>query len=692
MRRGKSRPKRPLLGNDLRRIQPKLRMVANGSTVVNSVRAELSAAVKLTTRRALDSIPRVRAADAVPVTRQEFAKTRKKRLPRRGKLASLAPDVEVNVFLHTTTPNELPQSLAKESGRKGRITKATVPLSAMRKIASDERVAYIELGEPLKAPNPIISAAKPAAPPMSRVDAGPASLHKNGAGVLIGIIDVEGFDFSHPDFLDATGATRWLSIWDQGGEARASPQKTGQFDYGAEFTGKVLNAAIKASKSIGLPAYELERQSQRVPESHGTHVASIAAGKRGVCPKAAIAGVLIDLPPEDSDRRRSFYDSTRLADAVDYLLALGEKHGLPVSINVSLGTNGHAHDTSSAINRWIDASLNVPGRCVTIAAGNAGQARADAPDDFGWLTGHIHTGGQIAKSALVRDLEWVVVGNGVLDISENELELWYGPQDRFAVQLRPPGMDWLEPVEPGSFIENRRLADGSFISIYNELYHPANGCNYISVYLSPLLSDQGIVGVRAGTWLVRVLGREVRDGTFHAWIERDDPRKIGPLGPKELWRFPSFFSDQSNIDNTSVSSLACGERVISVANLDEVRNRINVSSSQGPTRDGRFKPDVAASGTNVVAAKAFSGASDLWVSMTGTSMASPFVAGVAGLMLATQRSLTAAQIRGILLRTSKPLPGADYNWRNDAGFGVIDAKACVAEASRIHRPKDLTGQ
>ncbi len=78
--------------------------------------------------------------------------------------------------------------------------------------------------------------------------------------------------------------------------------------------------------------------------------------------------------------------------------------------------------------------------------------------------------------------------------------------------------------------------------------------------------------------------------------------------------------------------------------------------------------------------------------MTGTSMASPFVAGVAGLMLATQRSLTAAQIRGILLRTSKPLPGADYNWRNDAGFGVIDAKACVAEASRIHRPKDLTGQ
>ena len=33
-------------------------------------------------------------------------------------------------------------------------------------------------------------------------------------------------------------------------------------------------------------------------ESHGTHVASIAAGNRGVCRNAAIAGVLIDLPDE----------------------------------------------------------------------------------------------------------------------------------------------------------------------------------------------------------------------------------------------------------------------------------------------------------------------------------------------------------------------------------------------------------
>ncbi len=196
--------------------------------------------------------------------------------------------------------------------------------------------------------------------------------------------------------------------------------------------------------------------------------------------------------------------------------------------------------------------------------------------------------------------------------------------------------------------------------------------------------------MRAGTWLVRIRGHEVRDGHFHAWIERDDPQEIGPRGPKALWRFPSFFSDKTNVDDSSVSSLACGERVVSVGNLDEVRGLINISSSQGPTRDGRFKPDVAAPGTDVVAAKGFAETDDRWVAMTGTSMACPYVTGVIGLMLAVAPELTAAQIRGILLRTSRPLAGADYNWRKDAGFGVIDPQACVDDAAIINARRDRT--
>ena len=689
-RRRSPKAKPSLLGSKLRTLQPKLRMIANGNATVNTVRAELCAAVKVTDDKLLKKIPRVRGKH--PLSEKEFRQAFKREPPKRGHLKALPRHVMTNVFIHTTTPDALPRKIVKETARRGRIAKASVAITDLPRLAQDPRVRFIELGEPLKAPQPIVSSATspPAAP---RVRTTTAARHKGGKGIIIGIIDVQGFDFSHPDFLDADGNTRFLSIWDQGGDARNPPDRQ-QFNYGSEFTRAQLNAAIKGAKTAKVPPYELERQSQREPESHGTHVSSIAAGNRGVCPHADIAAVLIDIPPEDMDRRKSFYDSTRLADAVDYLVALARKHKKPISINVSLGTNGHAHDTSSAINRWIDAVLNEPGICVSVAAGNSGQARAETtdPNDFGWLMGQIHTNGQIAKAGLSVELEWVVVGNGVLDVSENEFELWYGPQDRFTVDVRPPGMDWLGEIESGQFIENRRLPDGSFVSIYNELYHPANGANTISIYLSPQLAEPAVIGVRAGTWLIRIRGKEVRDGSFHAWIERDDPQEIGPLGPKALWRFPSFFSDKTNVDRSSVSSLACGDRIVSVANLDEVRGLINISSSQGPTRDGRFKPDVAAPGTDVVAAKGFAGADDLWVAMTGTSMACPCVTGVIGLMLAVQPELTAAQIRGILLRTSRPLAGADYNWRNDAGYGVIDPDGAIKDAITINQRNDRTMQ
>jgi subtilisin family serine protease len=148
------------------------------------------------------------------------------------------------------------------------------------------------------------------------------------------------------------------------------------------------------------------------------------------------------------------------------------------------------------------------------------------------------------------------------------------------------------------------------------------------------------------------------------------------------WRFPSFFGKSSNIDSHSISSLACAHRVIAVANFDDARYRINASSSQGPTRDDRNKPEIAAPGTDIIAANGFHSVADQspWVSMTGTSMASPYVTGVIGLMLSRRNGLTAAQCQGILVRTAKPLPSSSYDWRNDAGFGTIDPVEAVKEA------------
>jgi subtilisin family serine protease len=674
----------PLLpAESLKKLQPKLRMIANGDTTVNVLRAERCAALAVDRPAVAKKVARLSAETAVPVREA----TSKLRTP---SLKAISKDILTNLFVYMRDANVPPPDCGgRPHGRRGQIVQVQTTLSELQRLAEDENVAFLEIAEALKVPATTLSDLRPAAPSTSVRRFGDAAQHRYGDDVLIGIIDVQGFDFAHPDFIDSDGDTRFVRVWDQGGSARPSPKPNGQFSYGAEFTDKHFNAAIAASPQLGLPATDIEKQSQLVEGSHGTHVASTAAGNRGVCRRAQIAGVLISLPQSDEDRRLSFYDSSRLADAVDYLLALADELKKPVSINISLGTNGHSHDGTAAVTRWIDAALSTPGRAVTVAAGNAGQERGETEDDMGFVMGRIHTSGQIPAAGLERDIEWVVVGNGVVDVSENELEIWFSAQDRFSISLKPPGQPWIGPISCAEFIENRLLPDGTMLSVYNELYHPANGLNYISVYLSPFFGETEVVGVPAGTWLVRLHGKEVRDGRYHAWIERDDPRRLGRIGDRQAWAFPSFFTEATLVDNTTVSSLGCANRVITVANLDEARNRISISSSQGPTRDGRQKPDVAAPGTNIVAAKGFADEADQWVGLSGTSMASPFVAGVVGLMLAQQPRLTAAQIEAILRRTARPLPSASFEWVNDAGFGVIDPDACLREVKLVNQRKEL---
>ncbi|MGY3621363.1 S8 family serine peptidase [Bradyrhizobium sp. USDA 10063] len=658
-----------------RRIHPKLRMALNGDPEVNACRAETMGALVVSPKLARAALPLQSAVEAASLP---LAVVKKK------KLAKDAPrsDVKVNVFVRTTEHLKLPGLRAQE----GNLSILRVPLDEVENLAKTPGVTFVEQAENLKWPGIIRSSTSdqppaPRAKPIERKD-----LHGDGANVLIGIIDVEGFDWLHEDFDDGKGNSRFVRIWDQGALDGNHPKG---FDYGHEIMPAAMKKARQTAAKIGVSPHDVQRQSQMVPGAHGTHVASIAAGNTGVCPKAAIAAVLIATPPGKADRRKSFYDSTRLIDAINYLLGVARDLKLPVSINISLGTNGAAHDSTSALDRWIDALTAEPGRCVCVAAGNAGQERAEKAGDVGYMLGRIHTSGRIPARGLDHDIEWIVAGDTLIDVSENELEFWYEPQDLIAVSIKPPGGSaWIGPIAPGEYLENYQLPSKMMLSIYNESYHPANGNNFISIYLTPFISKEVVVGVDAGTWMVRLHGLDIRDGRFHGWIERDDP--VDVEDGRYFW--PSFFSSRSNVDSSSVSSLACGHRVVSVANLDELQQRINISSSQGPTRDGRLKPDVAARGTDVLAANGFGREDEPWIAMTGTSMASPFVAGVVGLMLSAERNLTAAQINGILKATAKPLPGGTYEWVNDCGFGVIAPQACVEQAARVQKRTDVKGR
>lgn len=687
----------------MRKLHSRLRCVANGKADVNAVRAQRNGAVRVTSADKRAMAPALAAVTLTESVKEDPGAIRK--IKRGTTQKALRDDVELNVFIMFNRDSAKTPSFVTR--RSGRIGSATVTSTQLAELEDDDGVQTVELGGTLLAPDPQVGLEVPTAPSANRHAAlnkgrialrgGEAvSLDRIGENVLIGIIDVGGIDFAHDDFMDDEGKSRILRIWDQGGDAFDPPKLTvtegkaaKSKGYGSEITGEHIAFALKEASAAGASPYDLAPQSQQIRGSHATHVTSIAAGRSGICKRAKIAAVLIALPDGDNDRSKSFYDTTRVADGLAYLFDLAESQNMAgVSVNISLGTNGGPHDGSDMMSRWISAAMTSPGRAITVAAGNSGQEAPQYEGDLGIWSGRVHSSGRIAAAELRRDLEWVVVGNGIEDLSENELEIWYSAQDDFDVELFTPAGRQIGPVSPGQRIENLLLPDRTVVSIYNVLSDPKNGDNRISIFLSPYMGNP-IVGITAGAWKVRLTGKVIRNGSYNAWIERDDPGRIGdPV--KRQWRLPSFFGPKTFVDDSTLSSLACSPRVIGVANLDEARELLHVSSSQGPTRDARRKPEIAAPGTDIVAACGFD-RNTKWIEMTGTSMASPYVAGVVGLMLSLNPKLSAAQISGIIQRTSRPLPGTGYEWQNGSGFGVIDPEACLREVVRMKRPvRDLT--
>ncbi len=658
-------------------MAPRLRMICNGDHEVSTLRSALSASV---------AVPRALVDQFSPGACLEAAHRHARQAtdhalgappPQQG-----APDeVRVSCFAELHPGETLPEAYGDAPGR-GTLRVLELSLAEANALVDrDPRsspLSYLETGDPLSEPVTYDVPRRVAAPAHRIADPGWQPV---AGDVLIGLIDVGGFDFAHEDFLDEHGDTRFLAIWDQGGKSGPG------VPFGRVLERAQMNRALRAAQKHRVDPAAILRQSQQFVGSHGTHTASIAAGNRGVCPHAQIAGVLLSLSDSESERSQTLFDSTRLALAVDWLFALAQ--GRPTVINISLGTNGHAHDGTSPISRWIDSALMQRGRCVCVAAGNAGQEGPRFSRDIGQFSGRIHASGKIASRGLDFDLQWIVVGDGIIDVSENEMEIWYPAGDELEVSVRSPSGDIVGPVRPGQFYENHRLPSETFVSIYSECYHPANGQNRISIFLSPRLK-QPVVGVEAGTWTVRLHGVEIRDGRFDAWIERDDPRLLGQVGESQVWQFPSFFGLRSNVDRSSVSSLACSRHVIAVGNANAALETIHPSSSQGPTWDGRPKPDVVAPGTEIVAARGFChGDANVWTAKTGTSMASPYVAGVAACMLSIEPRLTASQILGIMRRSAQPLPGTDYSWQHDAGFGPLRPSKCLESARQPFTAVDL---
>jgi subtilisin family serine protease len=142
--------------------------------------------------------------------------------------------------------------------------------------------------------------------------------------------------------------------------------------------------------------------------------------------------------------------------------------------------------------------------------------------------------------------------------------------------------------------------------------------------------------------------------------------------------------------NGSVTSPGSSDRALTVAAESVSGPTIAQFSSGGPTPlSFRMKPDMTAPGVGVLSS--VPAREGLWVSLSGTSMAAPHVAGAAGLLRQRHRGWTVAQIKSALVQTGNPVRtgvgGAEVSATREGGGSVnlplADAPLLFAEPSGL---------
>ncbi|MFK4082975.1 S8 family serine peptidase [Kribbella sp. NPDC020789] len=133
-------------------------------------------------------------------------------------------------------------------------------------------------------------------------------------------------------------------------------------------------------------------------------------------------------------------------------------------------------------------------------------------------------------------------------------------------------------------------------------------------------------------------------------------------------------------DPAMVSAPGAADAALTVGNLQR-DGSANDTSCRGPRLgDGALKPEISAPGTGIVAARA-AGTSlgtpvdEHYTALSGTSMATPHVAGTAALLAQAHPDWTGAALRTRLISTADPQPGSEVTAQ---GAGRVDADQATA--------------
>ena len=461
-----------------------------------------------------------------------------------------------------------------------------------------------------------------------------------GKNVIIGVIDT-GLDYGHPDFKDSLGRTRVKYIWNQSAAiASNTPQP---YNYGQEWDSLQIslgNATTPISTYGG----------------HGTKVTGVAAGNgrtafkyRGIAPEADIIFVAVD-----------FNNATNptIADAVHYIYAKANQLGKPCVINISLGDNYGSHDGKDLQAQYLNGLITAQsGRALIAANGNSG----NVPFHLGY-------------TSTTNDTSFTWITNA-------------SPQLGFDVY-----------ADSANF-KNLKLRIG--VSSPNFQYKTNFGFRSVDSSLGVIVRDTLRFG---GNKIGHVLTfTDYTNGvyTFSCQLNADSLNYLwsfetAGLGKIDSWNFdwkssgmPSSSTLPSIVKykrpdtlQTMCTSFQCSNDVISVGNYvgrnryRDVRDTLYIfpgvvdsifaTSSLGPTRDLRVKPDICATGENIVTVGERSFMQ--WLSVNypyivtrdsmhmlfgGSSAASPVVAGLAALYFEAYPTATNQLLKQDIINCAK---------------------------------------
>ncbi len=230
---------------------------------------------------------------------------------------------------------------------KGFVT-AAIPVDKIESVAALSSVKRIQVAQVMKLMTD-------SARSQTNVDKVIAGLNHNlprnydGTGVIVGVVDT-GIDPQHEAYNDAQGVTRIKRLY----QVKAVTSSTGSTTYKQCF--------YKDSTQFATLEPDCDE------ESHGTHTSTTAAGKKihtaygdflGIAPNCDI--YLCGLA--------ALYN-TYIANGVDYITAYADSVGKPCVISLSLGGVAGPHDGSDYLSQVYTQATANPGHILVLAAAN----------------------------------------------------------------------------------------------------------------------------------------------------------------------------------------------------------------------------------------------------------------------------------------------------------------------------------